>query len=126
MWFFKVGDKTAVKAIDSSVKNRVSWKWPDERLEQSLGNIGPIKYKIGDCILKNTFVALHAVGLCGVKTKSLLQKMAKKTLICFTDNHLERLKLRIKYYQIGGVGPLNQYQKLEKQQIIWRFFICYP
>ena len=30
MRFLKEGDKTAVKAIDSSVKNRWSWKWPDE------------------------------------------------------------------------------------------------
>ena len=33
MQFLKEGDKTAVKAMDSSVKNRWSWKWPDERLE---------------------------------------------------------------------------------------------
>ena len=50
MRFLKEGDKTAVKAIDSSVKNRWSWKWPDEILEHSFGNFGPIKYKIGECI----------------------------------------------------------------------------
>ena len=38
MRFLKEGDKTAVKAIDSSVKNRWSWKWPDEILEHSFGN----------------------------------------------------------------------------------------
>ena len=52
MRFLKEGDKTAVKAIDSSVKNRWSWKWPDEILEHSFGNFGPIKYKIGECIKK--------------------------------------------------------------------------
>ena len=53
MRFLKEGDKTAVKAIDSSVKNGWSWKWPDEILEHSFGNFGPIKYKIGECIKKN-------------------------------------------------------------------------
>ena len=53
MRFLKEGDKTAVKAIDSSVKNCWSWKWPDEILEHSFGNFGPIKYKIGECIKKN-------------------------------------------------------------------------
>ena len=52
MRFFKEGYKTAAKAIVSSVKNRWSWKWPDEGLEHSFGNVGPIKYKIGDCIKK--------------------------------------------------------------------------
>ena len=41
---FEEGDKIAVKAINSSVKKR---KLPDEH---SFGNVGPIKYKIGDCI----------------------------------------------------------------------------
>ena len=51
MRFLKEGyNKTAVKAIVSSVKNLWSWKWPDECLEHSYGNVGPIKYKIGDCI----------------------------------------------------------------------------
>ena len=50
MRFLKEGYKTAAKAIVSSVKNRWSWKWPDERLEPSFGNVGPIKYKIEDCI----------------------------------------------------------------------------
>ena len=78
MRFLKEGDKTAVKAVESSVKNRWSWKWPEERLEHSFGNIGPIKYSIGDCIKKFTFLGLHGVDLCGVKTKSALQIMAKK------------------------------------------------
>ena len=50
MRFLKEGDKTAVKAIDSSVKNRWSWKWPEEILEHSFWNFGPIKYKIEECI----------------------------------------------------------------------------
>ena len=53
MWFLKEGSKTAAKAIVSSVKKLWSWKWPDERLEHSFGNVGPIKHKIGDCIKKN-------------------------------------------------------------------------
>ena len=35
-----------------------------------------------------------------------------------TDKHLEGLKVRVTNYQIGVVGPLNQHQKAEKQQII--------
>ena len=35
-----------------------------------------------------------------------------------TDKHFERLKVRVTNYQIGVVGPLNQYEKAEKQQII--------
>ena len=52
MRFLKEGYKTAAKAINSSVKNCWSWKRPDKRLEHSFGNVGPIKYKIGDCIKK--------------------------------------------------------------------------
>ena len=79
----KEGDKTAVKAIDSPVENRWSWKWPDERLEHSFRNIGPMKYKIGDCIFffKLTFLGLHGTGLCGMKKKVAMQIMAQKTLI---------------------------------------------
>ena len=41
MRFLKEGyNKTAVKVIDSTVKNRWSWKWPYERLEHSFQNIG--------------------------------------------------------------------------------------
>ena len=32
---------------------------------------------------------------------------------------MERLKVRVTNYQIGGVGPSNQDQKEEKQQIFW-------
>ena len=35
---------------------------------------------------------------------------------CVTDKHLERLKVRV--VTVGVVGPLNQHQKAEKQQII--------
>ena len=52
MLFLKEGDKTDLKAIDSSLENCWSWKWPEERLEHSFGNVGPVKYKIGDCIKK--------------------------------------------------------------------------
>ena len=72
MRFLKEGDKTALKAIDSSVKNRWSWNWSVETLEHSFGNVGPIKYKIGDCM---TFLGLH--GVCGVKTRSAMQIMAR-------------------------------------------------
>ena len=56
MRFLKEDDKTVVKAIDTSMKNR----W----FEHSFGNFGPIKYKIGECIKKLTFLGLH--GVCGV------------------------------------------------------------
>ena len=55
MRFFKEGYKTAAKAIVSSVKNRWSWKWTDEHLEHSFGNVGPVKYKIGDCIKQGSY-----------------------------------------------------------------------
>ena len=61
MRFLKEGYKTAAKAMFSLVKNHRSWKWTDERLEHSFGNVGPIKYKIGDCIKKLMFVGLHVV-----------------------------------------------------------------
>ena len=69
----KEGYKTAAKAMVSSVKSRWSWKCTDERLEHSFGNVGPIKYKIGDCVKKKklTFLGLH--GVCGVNTRSALQ-----------------------------------------------------
>ena len=37
---------------------------------------------------------------------------------CLTDKHLKRLKVTVTNYQIGVVGPLNQHQKAEKQQIV--------
>ena len=61
MGFLKEGYKTAAKAIVSLVKNCWSWKWIDERREHSFGNVGPIKYRIGDCIKKLTFLGLHVV-----------------------------------------------------------------
>ena len=75
MRFLKEGYKTGAKAIVSSVRNRWSWKWPDKRLEHSFGNVGLIKYKIGDCIKKMTSLGLH--GVCGVNTRSALQIKAK-------------------------------------------------
>ena len=75
MRYLKEDYKTAAKAIVSSVKKHWSCKWPDERLEHSFGNVGPIKYKIGDCIKKLTFLGLH--GVCGVNTRSALQIKAK-------------------------------------------------
>ena len=61
MRFLKEGYKTASKAIVSLVKNRWPRKWTDERLEHSFGNVGPMKYKIGDCIKQLTFLGLHVV-----------------------------------------------------------------
>ena len=52
MRFVKEGNKTALKAIGSSVKNRWCFKEPDEGPELSFGKVGPIKYQIGDCIKK--------------------------------------------------------------------------
>ena len=54
-----------------------------------------------------------------MKKKSAMQIKAKKNFdACVTDKHLERLKVRVTNYQIGAVGPSNQDQKVEKQQII--------
>ena len=104
------------------MENRWSWKWPDERLKHSFRNVGPIKYKIGEIRLhlKNlTFLGLHGIGLCGVKTKSAMQIMAKKNFdTCVTDKHVEILKVRVASYQIRGVGSSNQDQEVEKLQII--------
>ena len=69
MRFFERRRQNGHEGSKSSVKKRWSWKWPEERLEHIFGNIGPIKYRIGDCIKKLTFLGLHGVELCGVKTK---------------------------------------------------------
>ena len=111
MRFFKEGYKTAAKAIDSSVKNRWSWKWADERLEHSFGNVGPIKKKKND--VPGTAWCMwceHKISFAN-KGKNLMR-------YCVTDKQLEGLKVRVTNYQIGVVGPLNQHQKAEKQQII--------
>ena len=44
---------------------------------------------------------------------------------CVTDKQLEGLKVRVTNYQIGVVGPLNQHQKAEKQQIFWLNVIAF-
>ena len=47
---------------------------------------------------------------------------------CVTDKHLERLKVRVTNYRIGGVGPSNQDQgegkgqKVERQQNFFSIF----
>ena len=47
---------------------------------------------------------------------------------CVTDKHLERLKVRVTNYRIGGVGPSNEDQgegkgqKVEKQQNFFSIF----
>ena len=48
----------------------------------------------------------------------IMEKKNNNFDTCVTDKHLERLKVRVMNYQIGGVGPSNQDQKVEKQQII--------
>ena len=105
MRFFKEGYKIAVKAIVSSVKNCWSLKWTDERLEHSFGNVGPVKYKIGDCIkidVPGTAWYLwceHKISFAN-KGKNLMR-------YCVTDKQLEGLIVRVTNYQIGVVGPLN-------------------
>ena len=94
MRFLKEGDKTAVKAIDSSMKNRWSWKWPDKILEHSFGNFGPIKYKIGECIKK---IDVPGTAWCmWCEDKISYANNGKKHLMrhCVTDKHLERLKVK--------------------------------
>ena len=118
MRFLKEGYKTAAKAIVSSVKKRWSWKWPEERLEHSFGNVGPMKHKIGDCIQK---IGVPGSAWCmWCEHKISFANKGKKHLMryCVTDKHLERLKVRV--VTVGVVGPLklNQHQKAEKQQII--------
>ena len=116
MRFLKEGYKTAAKAIVSSLKKRWSWKWLDERLEHSFGNVGPIKHKIGDCIKK---IDVPGTAWCmWCEHKISFANKGKKHLMryCVTDKHLEGLKFRV--VTVGVVGPLNQHQKAEKQQII--------
>ena len=126
----KEGYKTAAKAIVSSVRNRWSWKWPDECLEHSFGNVGPIKNKIGDCInvgpIKNKIgdcikkIDVPGTAWCMCEHKISFSNKGKKHSMRYlvTDKHLERLKVRVTNYQIGVVDLLNQHQKAEKQQII--------
>ena len=54
------------------------------------------------------------------KHKISLENKGNKHLMryCVTDKQLEGLKVRVTNYQIVVVGPLNQHQKAEKQQII--------
>ena len=52
-----------------------------------------------------------------MKTRSARCKKWQETFdasLCVTDKHLERLKVRVTNYQIGGVDPLSQHQKAEK------------
>ena len=54
-----------------------------------------------------------------MNTRSALQIKEKNLMrYCVTDKQLELLKVIVTNYQIGVVGPLNQHQKAEKQQII--------
>ena len=117
MRFLIEGYKTVAKAIVSSVKNCWSWKWTDERLEHPLGNVGPIKYKIGDCIKKFDIPGTAWCMWCEHKI-SFANKGKNLMRYCVTDKHLEGLKVRITNYQIRVVGSLNQHQKAEKPQII--------
>ena len=62
MRFLKEGDKASVKTIDSSVRNKWSWKWTEEVVERSFDRgIGKVKYKLGDCISK---VDIPGVAWC--------------------------------------------------------------
>ena len=117
--FLKEGYKTAAKAMVSSVKSRWSWKCTDERLEHSFGNVGPIKYKIGDCVKKKKIDVPRTAWCMWCEHKISFANKGKYLMRYFvTDKHLEGLKVRVTNYQIGVVGPLNQHQKAEKQQII--------
>ena len=106
MRFLEEGYKTAAKAIVSSVKKRWSWKWPGERLEHSIGNVGPIKHKIGDSIQK---IDVPGTAWCmWCEHKISFANKGKKHLMpyCVTDKHLERLIVRV--VTVGVVGPRKQ------------------
>ena len=85
-----------MKAIDSSVKNRWSWKWPHKRLELSLGKVEPIKYQIGDC---NKKIDVPGTAWCmWYEDKISYGNNGKKHLMrhCVSDKRiLERLKVKL-------------------------------
>ena len=61
MKFLKEADKAAVKTIDAGVKNKWSWKWQQEELRLDIKKIGPVVYKLSDCIEK---VDVAGVAYC--------------------------------------------------------------
>ena len=81
-----------MKATDASVKNKWSWKWPDEPLQHSFDKIGPVKYTLGECIRKIDVAGTAWYLLCEVKIS--YGSNGKKHLVnhCSTDKHLDRLK----------------------------------
>ena len=95
--FFKEGNKSALKAIDdsSAVKNKWSWKWPDEVLKHSfLKKIGLAKYTLRECIRKIDVAGVTWCLWC--KDKITYGNNGKKHLIdhCGSNKHLVRLKVR--------------------------------
>ena len=52
MRFLKDQDKSTVKEIDKSAKNKWSWKWTTESLSLKLSNNCETHYLLGDCIKK--------------------------------------------------------------------------
>ena len=52
MRFLKEQDKSTVKEIDKSAKNKWSWKWTTESLSLKLSNNCETHYLLGDCIKK--------------------------------------------------------------------------
>ncbi|KAK3767550.1 hypothetical protein RRG08_029569 [Elysia crispata] len=92
MRFLNEGDKGAVKATDASVKNKWSWKWPDEPLQHSFDKIGTAKYTLSECIRKIDVAGTAWCLWCEDKISN--GSNGKKHLVnhCSTDKHLDRLK----------------------------------
>ena len=112
MKFLKEGDKAAVKNIDAKVKNKWSWKWVEETLSRDILKVGPVRYKLGDCIAK---IDVAGVAFCKwCEDKITYSGNGKKHLIshCNTEKHVEKLKTRATNYQLGGVGDTSESTKL--------------
>ena len=62
---------------------------------------------------------LGLLGVCGVETRSARWKRLMRQ--CVSDNHLERLKVRVTNNQIGGFGPpdLDKHRKNVQRTQEW-------
>ena len=67
MRFLKEQDKSTVKEIDKSAKNKWSWKWTTESLSLKLSNNCETHYLLGDCIQKIDEVGVAWCTFCNDK-----------------------------------------------------------
>ena len=116
MRILKEGDTCAEKSIDTSMKNKWSWKWIDDTIQCTLDRISYTNYTLSKCFGK-IYVPGVAWCLWCEDKRNYSGNGKKKHPIshCNTDKHVARLKIKESNYALGGAVPSSTELVQQKQ-----------